>query len=598
LNLYVAREEIGDVVWKKLAERFPSEQRPAVSLVVTPLPQPGALISLDAVAVARPAKSLNDVTLQPQAAILPAGSRIYVSGQAEPGTLREATRKTLESLTASLAHCRRADRDVVHVKCFLQPMQSVAEVQDEIARYYGADRTPPVSFVEWKSSAPIEIEVVAWGGPANSEAQKPLEFLTPPALKASPLYSRIARIHRGGTIFLSDMYGDSQAGADEQTAASFERLELLLEKTGSDLKHLAKATYYVTDDEINKSHNAIRPKYYDPERPPAASKALVAGTGRPDVRYTMDMIAVPSSAGTPDSDPECGHGLTDNEAAAGWISLFDGATTFGWKGARAQDGLLHGGVTTTHFGNCALRGEFIGQGIVAIGGREIAVSKDKPLVLERIEGGGPIRLGEGVAVQSLAVRPLDLKPLFNGRDLAGWRTIERTRSANVASKFWRVEGDKLRAIGGPGAIEYADARFGDLVLQIDVRTRAVHSNGGVFLRSLPGQFMNGYEVQIHNRCLDCDPAKPFRYTTGGIDDRQDARRMVGRDFVAFRMTIIARGPHFATWVNGLQVADFTDDRPLHENPRQGQRLEPGALQLQAHDPATDYGVLQVLAAPL
>jgi hypothetical protein len=46
------------------------------------------------------------------------------------------------------------------------------------------------------------------------------------------------------------------------------------------------------------------------------------------------------------------------------------------------------------------------------------------------------------------------------------------------------------------------------------------------------------------------------------------------------------------------MADWTDDREPHENPRQGKRLEAGSLQLQAHDPATDFEVHGLLAAPL
>ena len=40
---------------------------------------------------------------------------------------------------------------------------------------------------------------------------------------------------------------------------------------------------------------------------------------------------------------ERGHGLTEAEAAAGWLSLYDGKTTFGWDGARLVDGRLVGG---------------------------------------------------------------------------------------------------------------------------------------------------------------------------------------------------------------------------------------------------------------
>ena len=43
----------------------------------------------------------------------------------------------------------------------------------------------------------------------------------------------------------------------------------------------------------------------------------------------------------------------------------------------------------------------------------------------------------------------------------------------------------------------------------------------------------------------------------------------------------------ATWVNGIQVADFTDTRPANTNARQGYRAEPGVISLQGHDPTTD-----------
>jgi hypothetical protein len=108
----------------------------------------------------------------------------------------------------------------------------------------------------------------------------------------------------------------------------------------------------------------------------------------------------------------------------------------------------------------------------------------------------------------------------------------------------------------------------------------------VFVRSIPGDFMNGYEIQVYHRAMDGDPARPARYSTGAIDDRQMARRLVSRDGEIAAMTIIAQGPHLATWVNGVQLTDWTDTREAHDNPRQGLRTAAGAIQLQAHDPGT------------
>ncbi len=292
LNVYVTSQEIAGDIRRELAARFANGHGPATSFVVTALPRPGALVALDAVAAADP------IPNEPLsgAKFLAPGSRLYVSGQADRSmNLREATRKTLEGLVQTLDHCNRSMDDIIELKCFFQPMSAAADVREEIMRFFEAERMVPVSFVEWKAaSPPIEIELVAWGGPANNDAKDALEFITPPGMSASPVYSRVARINRGGTIFIGDIASPSKGTVDEQLQTSFDGLGRLLGKTDSDFKHLVKATYYVIDDDISKAHNAIRPKFYDSTRPPAASKALVAGTGHPGSRYVMDMIAVPS----------------------------------------------------------------------------------------------------------------------------------------------------------------------------------------------------------------------------------------------------------------------------------------------------------------
>jgi hypothetical protein len=318
----------------------------------------------------------------------------------------------------------------------------------------------------------------------------------------------------------------------------------------------------------------------------------------------MDMIAVPSSRGTPNSRPEHGAGLTGRvidfdllktapRPEDGWLTLADGPQGAGWRGADPEKEPELSLVSTVRFGNSFVLGEFAGKGSVSVGGTEHKVAKDVPLLVMASGKKDFIRLGKGLTIKSLHLKPLSTRPLFNGKDLTGWKHIQRKPKPPEESA-WRIETDSLRsvirAVGGPEALEYTEKEFGDFVLQIDVRTRAVHSNGGVFFRAIAGDFMNGYEAQLHNRCLDNDPAKPFRYCTGGIDDRLDARRQIARDFMTFKMTIIADGPRIATWVNGYQTVDFLDERPEHDNPREGKRVKAGVIQLQAHDPATDYEV--------
>ena len=59
------------------------------------------------------------------------------------------------------------------------------------------------------------------------------------------------------------------------------------------MRHLAKATY-VTDELTSTKLNEIRREFYDPKRPPAASKSSVAGTGIEGRTLAIDLIAVPA----------------------------------------------------------------------------------------------------------------------------------------------------------------------------------------------------------------------------------------------------------------------------------------------------------------
>jgi enamine deaminase RidA (YjgF/YER057c/UK114 family) len=109
-------------------------------------------------------------------------------------------------------------------------------------------------------------------------------------MTASPIYSRVSRINDGRRIYASGLYGAGEDGA-AQVKDIFAQLDDVLKKSGSDFHHLAKATYYVSTDDASKKLNELRPSYYDPKRPPAASKASVVGVGVKDRGITIDMIA-------------------------------------------------------------------------------------------------------------------------------------------------------------------------------------------------------------------------------------------------------------------------------------------------------------------
>lgn len=190
--------------------------------------------------------------------------------------------------------------------------------------------------------------------------------------------------------------------------------------------------------------------------------------------------------------------------------------------------------------------------------------------------------GEGaVRFRNLKLQPLALKSLFNGKDLAGWKVAPDRKSVfSVTPEGW------LNVKNGNGDLQ-SEGTYGDFIFQLDAISNGDHLNSGIFFRAIPGEYQNGYEAQIRNEWMGDDRTKPVDFGTGAIYRRQPARRVVSTDREWFTMTITAAGPHMAVWMNGIQVSDFTDTRPPHDNPRMGYRAKPGAVSIQGHDPTTD-----------
>ncbi|MCX6362358.1 MAG: DUF1080 domain-containing protein [Armatimonadetes bacterium] len=200
--------------------------------------------------------------------------------------------------------------------------------------------------------------------------------------------------------------------------------------------------------------------------------------------------------------------------------------------------------------------------------------------------------GSGIVrFRSLRLQPLGAKPLFNGKDLQNWTVVPGHPSIySVTSEGW------LNVRGGNGDIQ-TTSTHGDFVLQLDVISNGDHLNSGVFFRAIPGVFWSGYEVQIRNQWEGSERAKPVDFGTGGLYNRQPARKVVSTDRQWFTVTLVAVGMHLSTWVDGIQVTDFIDQRPVDQNnARNGARTAPGVITLQGHDPTTDLSFRSIRVA--
>lgn len=277
LNIVVTTQEDADAARAAIGEHYPAASHPPVSFVVGAVAMPKRTIGVDAVALATTRPSSRSI--------------VYISGQAEKGaSTADAAAKTIASLVDTLEFLGAKPEDAIHARCFLTPVTDVEPVAKELERVFGK-KTFSASFVEWKSDLPIEIELIAAAPPAKPDAPA-IEYLTPPGMKPSPLFARVVRINRGDILYTAGLYSENPGSGEEQVLSIFDQLQNILKDASGDMHRLVKATYYVSDGDASKQLNVIRPRFYDPQRPPAASKAMVPGVGMQDRSIQVDMIGV------------------------------------------------------------------------------------------------------------------------------------------------------------------------------------------------------------------------------------------------------------------------------------------------------------------
>lgn len=307
------------------------------------------------------------------------------------------------------------------------------------------------------------------------------------------------------------------------------------------------------------------------------------------------LLAVPTSAQNGAAFPKQGPGvkppvlrgfapLSDEELREGWIRLFDGVSLFGWRTMQSRFH-VRGGVLINdpdHAGMLRYTSRLLNGQVVGQRRRADGRSDWTPFTI-LMESAAADQAGffeitlESGQYRDIKFLPKDMKPLLDGKTLRGWKINPKAEAI--------VENGALRLTGGSGSLE-SEGVYADFLLQLEYRTDKP-VNSGVFFRCIPGEIMNGYECQIFNNPPGADYKKFIGTETGGLFRRQVGRNVGPQDGQWNHLTIFARDAQISTWVNGIQVADWVDERDPDPNPRRGRRIEAGTIQLQGHDPETD-----------
>lgn len=187
---------------------------------------------------------------------------------------------------------------------------------------------------------------------------------------------------------------------------------------------------------------------------------------------------------------------------------------------------------------------------------------------------GPIMLqnhGNPVRFRNIRIRELPPKaspskipqgfvPLFNGKDLTGWKVPPGVQNN------WRVIDGAITGSGPASHLFTERADFTDIHFLVEANINDKGNSGQYFRTEFGPGFPKGYEVQINS--THGDPQK-----TGSLYGLAPIKEMLVPPDTWFTQEVIARGNHIVVKVNGKVVVDHTDAKNSYSK---------GALALQQH----------------
>ena len=176
------------------------------------------------------------------------------------------------------------------------------------------------------------------------------------------------------------------------------------------------------------------------------------------------------------------------------------------------------------------------------------------------------------------------KPLFNGKNLDGWK--------HVGPGGMSVLDVMIVGLGGLGLLYWTESMLGDCVIMVVYKMRDNNDNSGVFVRIpivpfepwMPVNY--GYEVQIDNHPETSNEDE--YHITGTLYSLTKPLAKPGKPGPDWNtMEITLDGPRTVVTVNGEKVTDYTEGEPTPAKkfdfePERGLRPNYGYIGLQNH----------------
>jgi hypothetical protein len=185
--------------------------------------------------------------------------------------------------------------------------------------------------------------------------------------------------------------------------------------------------------------------------------------------------------------------------------------------------------------------------------------------------------------------PEGFQPLFNGKDLTGWKVF------GGKMDVWKAEPGLLVVDGKGGGWLMTEKEYGDFELRVEYKVPKA-GNSGVALRApLKGNpAYEGMEIQIlgdpwYKDSKNFKGLKPTQLTGSIYDVVPPAKEAIKPAGEWNRMRIVAKGRQITIEVNGTKIVDANlDDLKEHYEKHPGLQRTAGHLGLQSHDGRVEF----------
>jgi hypothetical protein len=210
--------------------------------------------------------------------------------------------------------------------------------------------------------------------------------------------------------------------------------------------------------------------------------------------------------------------------------------------------------------------------------------------------------GAGLDLRNLRAKPLNVKQVFDGTDLSGWKNIPYQHKASKGlfhvfgsgdskphSADWSVKDGAVHGEKGPGAIE-SGTQYDNFILRFRATANAdpnrKDSYPALYIRNEAGTIGTGYPLGIGVHAGEigtlAKPRKAVDNSNGGVLE-----------------TVIADGRTLFVFLNGTLSTSYTDTRPEAAALQQGARVGNGTISVampqEAH--AVDFKTIAAVAIP-